>query len=101
MVSINVRAFRNDEGRIIFYEGTMQNITQRKEGERALAESEERCRTVIEHSNDGIALARKGKLEHVNPSFVAVFGFDSPDDLVGKPIGLHIHPDDREMALDI
>ncbi len=61
----------------------------------ALAESEERYRTVIEHSNDGIALVRGGTLEYVNPRFVAMFGYDSPDELVGKPIGLHVHPDDR------
>src|SRR5208337_1076921 len=78
-VSMNVRAFRNDEGRIVFYEGTMEDITPRKEGERALAESEERYRTVIEHSNDGIAFARGGKLEYVNPRFVTMFGYDSPD----------------------
>ena len=51
-------------------EGTMEDITQRKEGERALAESEERYRTVIEHSNDGIGFARGGKLEYVNPRFL-------------------------------
>ena len=95
-VSINVRAFRSDEGRILFYEGTMRDITTRKEAQWALAESEERYRTVIEHSNDGIAFVRGGKLEYVNPRFVAMFGYDSPDELVGKQIALHVHPDDRQ-----
>ena len=100
-VSMNVRAFRNDEGRIVFYEGTMEDITLRKEGERALAESEERYRTVIEHSNDGIAFARGGIHEYVNPRFVAMYGYDSPEEIVGKPITLIVHPDDRERVLDI
>jgi PAS domain S-box-containing protein len=100
-VSLNVRAFRNDTGRISFYEGTMVDITTRKEGERALAESEERYRTVIENSNDGIALARGGKIEYVNPQYVAIFGYDSPDELVGHPIALHVHPDDRNRVIEI
>jgi len=100
-VSMNVRAFRNNEGRILFYEGTMEDITRRKEGEQALAESEERYRTVIEHSNDGISFAKRGIHEYVNPRFVAMFGYDSPDELVGKPITVIVHPDDRERVLDI
>jgi PAS domain S-box-containing protein len=100
-VSINVQAFRNEKGLITFYEGTMLDITRRKEGERALAESEERYRTVIENSNDGIAYAQGGRLEYVNPQFVKMFGYDSPDELVGKPIALHVHPEDRERVLDI
>jgi PAS domain S-box-containing protein len=100
-VSINLRAFRDENGRILYYEGTMRDITGRKEAQRAIAESEERYRTVIENSNDGIAVARGGKLEYVNPRFVAMFGYNDYKDIVGKKIALHVHPDDRPKVLDI
>ncbi len=76
-VSINVRAFKDAGGKILFYEGTMMDITTRKEAEKALAESEERYRTVIEHSNDGIAITRGGIHEYVNSRFVEMFGYNS------------------------
>ncbi len=100
-VSTNVRVFRDDRGRILFYEGTMVNITQRKEAEHALAESEERYRTVIEHSNDGIAITVHGRHVYVNSRFVEMFGYDSPDQVVNKAITLIVHPDDRERVMEI
>jgi PAS domain S-box-containing protein len=100
-VSTNVHAFRNDDGQILFYEGTMRDIAHRKEMEKALAESEERYRTVIERSNDGIAFARGSMYEYVNSRFVSMFGYDSPEDIVSKPVTFIVHPDDRQMVADI
>jgi PAS domain S-box-containing protein len=100
-VSMNIRVFRDDHGRILFYEGTMVDITERKDAERALAESEERYRTVIEHSNDGIAVAYGGRHVYVNSRFVEMFGYDSRDQIVNKAITLIVHPDDRERIMEI
>ncbi len=100
-VSINVRVFRDGNGRILFYEGTMADINERKEAEHALAESEERYRTVIEHSNDGIAIVHHGMHVYVNSRFVEMFGYDSPDQIVDKAITIIVHPDDQERILEI
>jgi PAS domain S-box-containing protein len=100
-VSMNIRVFRDGNGRILFYEGTMVNITERKEAEHALAESEERYRTVIEHSNDGIAIVLGGRHVYVNSRFVKMFGYDSPDQIVNKAITLIVHPDDRERVMEM
>ena len=100
-VSMNVRVFRDDHGRILFYEGTMVDITERKEAEHALAESEGRYRTVIEHSNDGIAVATGGRHVYVNSRFVEMFGYDSREEIINKPITLIVHPDDRERIVEI
>ena len=99
-VSMNVRAFRDDRGWILFYEGTMVDINERKEAERALAESEERYRTVIERSNDGIAIISRGRYVYVNSRLVKMFGYDSPDQVVNKPVTLLVHPDDREKVTE-
>lgn len=98
-VSINVRAFKDEDGKILFYEGTMTDITTRKEAEQALAESEERYRTVIEHSNDGIAITKDSLHEYVNSRFVEMFGYKSPQDVIHKSIAIIVHPEDKQRVL--
>jgi PAS domain S-box-containing protein len=100
-VSINSRMARGSAGGPIYHEGTMRDITKRKETEEALAESEERYRTAIELSNDGVAITRQYKHLYVNRRFVEMFGYDSPEEIVGQPITVFIHPDDQERVSNI
>lgn len=80
-------------------------IAKRQTAESHLRESEERYRTAIEYSNDGVTITREDRLIFVNRKFAEIFGYDSPEDLTGKSAGIIIHPDDRprisEMNLDI
>jgi PAS domain S-box-containing protein len=75
---------------IIDYEGKKailsisKDITQRKEIEDKLKNSEETFRNLVELSPDGIVtLDLKGKLTYVNPAFIELTGFEY-NDLVGK-----------------
>ena len=78
----------------------MRDITQRKEAEEELFESEERYRTAIEHSNDGVALTSEGKHIYVNQKFLDIFGYDKPEEIIGKTTYLITHPDDRPMMVE-
>ena len=100
-ILINVREVRDDRGALLYYEGTMQDITLRKKTEAALIESEERYRTAIEHSNDGVAIIHENKHEYVNRRFVEMFEYDTPDDIIGKPVTFVAHPDDKEKLIGI
>jgi PAS domain S-box-containing protein len=73
----------------------------RQQTEAELKDSEERYRTAIENSNDGIAVM-KGELHlYVNRRFVEMFGYDSPDDIVGKPVSLVVHPRNVEYVRSV
>jgi PAS domain S-box-containing protein len=98
-VSINARTVLDGQGNVLYHEGTMRDITRRREAAEALAESEERYRTAIEHSNDGVAILTKdGRYQYVNRRFVELFGYDSPEEIIGKPVTLVVHPDDQERV---
>lgn len=100
-IRINVRTVKDKNGKILYYEGTMLDITSRKLAEEQLKESEERYRIAIEHSNDGVAIVRGDIHEFVNRRFLEMFGYDSPSDLLGKKISVIVHPDDQDKVVEI
>jgi two-component system, sensor histidine kinase and response regulator len=80
---------------------TALNISDRKEVERHLQESEERYRTAIEHSNDGVAILKDDIHLYVNKKFLDIFGLDSEEEIVGKDYSAILHPEDVELTRDI
>ena len=55
-VTMNARAVKDEQGNTIRYDGTMVDITRRKEVEAALKASEERYRTFIDSTSDAVFL---------------------------------------------
>ncbi len=75
-----------------------RDIRERKQAEAQLKESEERYRMAIESSHDGVALMRGDRHMYVNQRFLDIFGYDRPEQLLGKDHSPTVHPDDRERV---
>lgn len=97
-ITENARCVRDDHGRLLYYEGTVEDITARKQAEeeiRMLAK-------VFESVAEGILLIDDAQVVRAaNPAFTAMTGF-SADDLVGRPArllaaGFHEKNLEREM----
>jgi PAS domain S-box-containing protein len=62
----------------------VEDITERKQAEMALRESEERYRTLFNEMPVGIYRASiDGRILEANPALAALFGYDSPGNLIG------------------
>lgn len=97
-VSITSAIRRDKEGNITGYEGFVMDITDKKRTQRILQESEERYRTVLENSLVGICFHQNGLFQYLNRRLVTMLGYQTADELVGKPFWELIHPDDREIV---
>ena len=74
------------------------DITERKEMEDALSQSEELHRILIEHIPDGAFLSQDGILLFCNEALASMMGY-TKDEVIGLPIPDLIAPEDREMVM--
>ena len=89
---------KNKKGSVEGYEGFVIDVTDRKQAERALHDSEEKYRTVVENSLSAIFIHQGGLFRFVNHRFAEMLGYDNPEDLVGRPFWIVVHPIDRAMV---
>ena len=80
-ISENALAVRDSAGTLLYYEGTVEDITVRKRTEEAL----KRQLTAIEASIDGISLVDpQGQFLYMNQAYASIYGYDHPEALIGQ-----------------
>ena len=76
-----------------------QEIGERQQVVRALRESEEKYRLLVETANEAIFIAQDGVIKFPNPKTLAMTGY-SESEVVAMPFVNLIHPDDRQMVAE-
>jgi len=88
---------RDDEGRIIGAAEIVTDVTEQKKAEKALKESEEEYRLLVENATDAILIAQDGMLMFVNRRTTELLGYKA-EEIAGLPFTEFIHPDDRHLV---
>lgn len=76
----------DEEGNIQGAVQALVDVTERERLARELRESEEKFRSLVEASLDGIVLHRDLKLLYVNRACLEMFRYDRPEDLLGRDL---------------
>jgi PAS domain S-box-containing protein len=96
----DARVVRDDKNSILYYEGSLRNITKRRQAEHKLRKSEEHFRNAMEYAAIGKALvAPDGRWLKVNHSLCKILGY-SEDELLKTDFQSLTFPDDLNSDLE-
>jgi PAS domain S-box-containing protein len=73
---------------------------RRKRAKKELEAAEGRFRGLVEHAIAGIYIIQDDKLVYVNPRFAEIFGYGSPDELIGRSPAVVVADADRTTVAE-
>lgn len=99
-VSVDVTAVKDEAGCVLHRVVNVQDITERRQAEAALIESEKQYRSIFESVNDGLIIdAMDGRIVEANPAACKMNGYTYDEFLRLDPLAI-IHPNDRYLYAD-
>ena len=100
-INLTVSLVREATGDPRYFITAIEDISQRKWAEEALQESEERYRTLVETSPDGILLTDlDGTILIANRRAARLHGYETSHEMVGLRVFALVIPEERKRAVD-
>ncbi|MBN2098893.1 MAG: PAS domain S-box protein, partial [Dehalococcoidia bacterium] len=100
-VLLRADAIKDDSGRVVGLVGVHSDITELKRAQEALTASELNYRNLFGHTLMGLEVvdAETMKVVLANDSMAKMFGFDSPEDMVGTEPLAYVLPEDLDSVI--
>lgn len=95
-VHVSAAAFRDETGAAVGQVVNLVDITDRRQAEEALRESEQKYRNLVENASDAIFVTQDGVIKFPNRRMIEVSGYDAQA-LASLSFVDLIHPDDRQL----
>jgi PAS domain S-box-containing protein len=93
-------ADRADDGALRGVVALIQDITEQKRAVKALSDSEERFRRIVEIAAEGIWIVDlEGRTTFVNPRMADLLGYSTAE-MMDRPFLDFLHPDDKRRAVE-
>ncbi len=89
-IELSISMIRRDANNELHVVGTITDVEERRQAERALSEAEKKYRTIVENAASGIyQLTPEGLYLSVNPAMVRILGYDSAEELLSSVKNAH------------
>ncbi len=98
VIHAQAEVIRNKEGKAVLMQGTVQDITERKEAEKAVQAGQERLRQIFEASPNVTSVFRIEdqalRRTWISPNLERIFGYTVEEALQPNWWSAHVHPED-------
>ncbi|MDZ7413620.1 MAG: PAS domain S-box protein, partial [candidate division KSB1 bacterium] len=90
---------RDRDGNVVGLVGVSRDVTDLVQKEKALAESEEKYRSLADRLRDGIVVIQDGVVRYANPALAAMWG-GTAEELLGRPMAEFVPPEELPRLVE-